>query len=183
MSTSEPELRTARLVLRRLVPADAGPLARYRSLPGVARYQSWEAFTPADAERLVAGQAALTPDTPGTWLQLAVTAGGVVVGDCGLHFVDEKQVELGVTLDPAHQGRGYAAEALRAVLGYLFGPLGKHRVVATIDARNAPAVALFARLGFRREGHYVRNVWFKGAWGDEFLFALLADEWRGGAGG
>ena len=100
-----------------------------------------------------------------------------MVGDCGLHFLDDRQVELGITLDPAHQGKGYAAEALRAVLDHLFGTLGKHRVVATTDAENAAAAALFARLGFRREAHHVKNVWFKGRWGDEFVFAMLAEEW------
>jgi RimJ/RimL family protein N-acetyltransferase len=174
--TDFPELRTPRLVLRRLVPPDAPAIARYRSLPEVARYQSWDAFTLDDAERLVADQAGVAPDTPGTWLQLAIVA-SEVVGDCGLHFLDEKQVELGITLDAAHQGKGFAAEALRAVLDHLFGTLGKHRVVATTDGENAAAAALFARLGFRREAHHVRNVWFKGRWGDEFVFALLAAEW------
>lgn len=174
-----PELRTERLLLRRLVPSDAPAIARYRALPEVARYQSWDAFTVGDAERLVADQAGVAPDTPGTWLQLAIVADGVA-GDCGLHFLDEKQVELGITLDPAHQGRGYATEAIRAVLEYLFGTLRKHRVVATTDAENAAAGALFARLWFRREAHHVKNVWFKGRWGDEFVFAVLAEEWAGG---
>ena len=47
------ELRSARLLLRRLRPSDAEAICRYRALPEVARYQSWEAFTRADAERLV----------------------------------------------------------------------------------------------------------------------------------
>lgn len=174
-----PELRTARLVLRRLVPADAVPLSRYRSLPEVARYQSWDAFTPEDAERLIADQRTVVPGTPGTWLQLAIVTESVI-GDCGLHFLDDRQVEVGITLDPTKQGKGYAAEALRGVLDYLFGPLGKHRVTATTDAENRAAVALFERLGFRREGHYRKNVWFKGNWGDEFLFAILAEEWSRG---
>jgi RimJ/RimL family protein N-acetyltransferase len=52
------------------------------------------------------------------------------------------------------------------------------RVVATTDAENAPAAALFARLGFRCEAHHIKNVWFKGRWGDELLFAMLAEEWE-----
>jgi RimJ/RimL family protein N-acetyltransferase len=172
-------LRTPRLLLRPLAPTDAGALARYRGLPAVARYQSWDWFTVADGERLVADQQAVAPDTPGTWLQLGMVADDALVGDLGVHTRadDPRQVELGITLDPAHQGRGYAAEALTAVLDHLFGAHGKHRVTATTDAANAPAAALFTRLGFRKEGHFLRNVWFKGAWGDEFLFALLKDEW------
>jgi RimJ/RimL family protein N-acetyltransferase len=170
------ELRTPRLTLRRLRRSDAPELCRYRSLPEVARYQSWETFGLEDAERLVAAQAGVVPETPGTWLQLAVVAGGVI-GDCGLHFLDSQQAELGIALDPKYQGRGYATEALRAVLDHLFGALGKHRVTATTDAENRAAAALFERLGFRREGHFQKNIWFKGRWGDEFLFAMLEEEW------
>jgi len=172
-------LRTQRLVLRRLVPADYDALARYRGLPAVARYQSWETFTPTDAERFVADQDLVASDTPGTWLQLGIAAGGALVGDLGLHTRadDPRQVEFGITLDPDHQGLGYATEAVGAVLGYVFGTLGKHRAAATTDAANSPAAALFARLGFRQEGHFLRNVWFKGAWGGEFLFALQREEW------
>ena len=30
----------------------------------------------------------------------------------------------------------------------------------------------------RREGHYLQNVWFKGAWGDEYQYAMLRSEWK-----
>jgi RimJ/RimL family protein N-acetyltransferase len=145
----------------------------------VARYQSWDAFGPDEAEQFIAGQLGLHPDTPGTWFQLAIVA-GAVVGDCGLHFRadDALQAEIGVTLDPTHQGRGYATEALGCVLDYLFLARGKHRVTATTDAENERAAGLLARLGFRREGHFVQNVWSNGRWGDEFSFALLRDEWE-----
>ncbi len=180
---SEPfVLRSPRLLLRPLRLQDAGAIAAYRSLPEVARFQSWASFGPEDADRLVAGQAGLTPDMPGTWLQLALTVpeSGGVIGDCGIHFrADEpRQVELGITLAPHHQGRGLAAEALGSVLEYVFGTLGKHRASAVTDAENGPAARLFRRLGFRQEAHYVESVWFKGAWGSEYLFALLRREWQ-----
>jgi RimJ/RimL family protein N-acetyltransferase len=175
-------LRTPRLVLRRLRPDDARAVCTYRSLPEVARYQSWETFSLADAEELIATQAAVVPDTPGTWLQLAITrtASGELIGDCGLHFRadDHQQAELGITMSPDHQGQGFATEALRRVLDYLFGELGKHRVTAVTDTENMAAATLFLRLGFRREAHHVENVWFKGAWGSEFVFALLRREWE-----
>jgi RimJ/RimL family protein N-acetyltransferase len=37
---------------------------------------------------------------------------------------------------------------------------------------------VFHRLGFRQEAHCVEHVWFKGAWGSEYLFALLYREWK-----
>lgn len=177
------ELLSPRLRLRRLRPDDAAAICAYRSLPEVARYQSWDSFTPDDAARLIAEQERATPNTPGTWLQLVLTPladGEPVVGDCGIHFLagDAREVELGITLSPEYQCRGLAAEALASVLRYVFDALDKHRVRAVTDAENHAAASLFRRLGFRQEAHCVENVWYKGAWGSEFVFALLQREWR-----
>src|SRR5688572_19814767 len=109
------ELRSPRLILRRLVRDDVAALCAYRSLPEVARYQDWESFGLDEAARLIDAQTGLEPNVPGTWFQLAIVlaATGALVGDCGLHCREEepRQMEVGITLAPVHQGRGYATEA------------------------------------------------------------------------
>ena len=77
-----------------------------------------------------------------------------------------------------HQGKGFATEAVNCLLDYVFGKIAKHRVIAVADTRNAPAVRLLERVGMRREGHFIENIWFKGEWGDEFQYAMLEREWR-----
>lgn len=179
--TSPVELHSPRLRLRRLCAADADAICAYRSLPEVARFQSWEAFGPADAVRLIASQQQIAENTPDAWIQLALTLrdSGQIVGDCGIHFlVDGQQLELGITLSPTYQRQGFAAEALASVLDHAFGSLNKHRVTATVDAANPSAARLFERLGFRQEAHLVENIWFKGAWGSERSFAILRREWQ-----
>jgi RimJ/RimL family protein N-acetyltransferase len=175
-------LKSPRLLLRSLRSEDAAPIAAYRSLPEVARFQSWDSFGLADAARLIADQSGVVPGTPGTWLQLALvlSESTTVVGDCGIHFRkdDPHQVELGITLAPAHQSRGLASEALRRVLAHVFGALGKHRAFAVTDAENHAAIELFRRIGFRQEAHFVEYVWFKGGWGSEHMFAMLHREWQ-----
>jgi RimJ/RimL family protein N-acetyltransferase len=174
-------LHSARLTLRRLREDDLAYLCAYRSRPEVARYQDWECFTPADGERLLAAQAGLFPDVPGTWFQLGIelTATAALVGDCGLHCRSDnlRQAEVGITLAPEQHGQGYATEALTCLLDYAFLGLHKHRVTAIVDAENIPAARLLERIGLRREGHFLQNVWFKGRWGDEYLYAVLHSEW------
>jgi RimJ/RimL family protein N-acetyltransferase len=175
-------LETERLRLRRLEARDLPAMLAYRNDPEVARYQGWERFTASEAEAMLAQQSTLEPGTPGGWFHwmLDEKTDGALIGDVVLCVAgeDARQAELGFTLAREHQGRGYAGEGVRAVLGWAFGELGLHRVVAVTDARNAAAAALLRRLGFRREAHFIQNVWYKGAWGDEFMFAMLRSEWE-----
>lgn len=175
-------LPTRRLLLRRLQRADAEALCAYRSLPEVARYQSWETFGPDDAARLLDDQQDRDIGVPGTWLQVAIveTGTGQMIGDIGLHcLADEpRQFEIGVTLSPSRQGQGYATEALECLLHYLFAELSARRISATTDALNDPAAALFWRLGFRQEAHHLEHRAYKSTWTSEFVFALLAREWE-----
>jgi RimJ/RimL family protein N-acetyltransferase len=130
-----------------------------------------------DASQLIADQLTVKPATPDSWLQLMIVLAesNLPIGDCGIHFVSDarQQVELGITLDPCYQNRGFAREALEGVLGYVFDTLEMTRVSATTDAENNAAHKLFQRLGFRQEAHFVEHLWFKGAWGSEYVFAML----------
>jgi RimJ/RimL family protein N-acetyltransferase len=172
---------TERLLARAFTPADVEPFAAYRADPEVARYQSWSDFTTADAEAFVASLQGESPGVPGDWFQIALEAraDGAMVGDLALHVdADEpRQAEVGFTLAPAHQGKGFATEAVTGLLDWVFPTFGLHRVTAVTDALNAPSASLLARVGFRREAHLVENVFFKGAWGSELCFAVLDREW------
>jgi RimJ/RimL family protein N-acetyltransferase len=174
------EIRTDRLVLRQLRASDAEPVHAYRDNPEVARFQSWDTQSLDEVRAFVASQCPLRSTEPG-WYQLAIAELGTdrIVGDLGVHILesDPRQVELGFTLAPDAQGQGYAAEAVRAILGHLFVALGKHRVIASTDPRNERCTALLRRVGFRLEAHHRESLWFKGAWADDLIFALLRREW------
>jgi RimJ/RimL family protein N-acetyltransferase len=171
---------TERLRVRRFTDADVDAFVSYRADPDVARYQSWSDYTLEQGRALVESMREAEPGKPGDWFQLAVEAraSGTLVGDLALHVDGDepRQAEVGFTLDPAQQGRGYATEALGAFLDWIFPTFGLHRVIAVTDALNAPAARLLERAGLRREAHFVDNVFFKGAWGSEFLYAVLDRE-------
>ena len=176
------QLRSPRLLLRRLQESDLPSFCAYRSDPQVARYQDWESWSEEEGRRFIEGQMTLHPDVPGTWFQMAIelVQVGEIIGDCGLHTLADRpgQVEIGITMACEHQGKGYATEAVNCLLDYVFGKIAKHRVIAVADTRNTPAVRLLERVGMRREGHFIENIWFKGEWGDEFQYAMLEREWR-----
>lgn len=176
------EVRTDRLLIRRFRAGDASTLAAYRSDPMVAQYQSWDTpFTTAQAQAFIDGFDTTHPDTPGEWFQFALVeaATGVHIGDvaAGVDTHDSRLATIGVTLATSAQGRGYASEALAWLLDYLFSERKKHRVTADCDVRNDKVAALLERLEMRREAHHLQSAWWKDEWVDEYVYAVLAQEW------
>ncbi|MGX6603605.1 GNAT family N-acetyltransferase [Micromonosporaceae bacterium Da 78-11] len=173
-------LETPRLILRRFRPADAPVLAGYRSDPEVARYQSWDApFPLLRAQTAVANFIASDPDKPG-WFQWAVerTEDRTLIGDVAVRLHDNlMQAEIGFTLATAYQGKGFATEAVSAVLDRLFRLQGLHKVTGECDARNTASAGLLERLGFTREGLLRQQTFIKNEWTDDLLYGLLAPEW------
>lgn len=173
---------TPRLTLSSLTADDAPALFAYRSDPDVCRYQTFEPASVDDARAFI--EAASHPgDEPGAWTSLAirVTGSADLIGDIGFHLPPETfgSAEIGVTLAPGQQGRGLASEALRGLLGHLFGEADTHRVFASVDPRNERSMALMRRVGMRQEAHFRESLRFKGGWADDVIFAMLASEWPG----
>jgi RimJ/RimL family protein N-acetyltransferase len=176
-------IHTERLVLRPFEPGDLDALADMTSLPEVARYLYWEPRSRAEATASLQKKMAATRiEREGEILSLAVTplSGGSPVGDLTLVYSSavHAQAEIGYIFHPAVHGRGWATEAVRALVDLAFDGLGVHRVFGQIDGRNAASGAVLERLGLRREAHLVENEWVKGTWTDEVIYAVLAREWR-----
>jgi RimJ/RimL family protein N-acetyltransferase len=154
----------------------------YRSDPVVARFQDWAQGSIDEVREFIAKGIHIDLDTPDTWFQLALAhrVSGTLVGDCGLHFLssDPRQVEVVITLAPSHHRQGYGSEAVMAILAILFARLGKHRVFASVDPRNSAAIALFTRVGMRKEAHFIESLWLNGEWVDDGIFAMLEREWE-----
>jgi len=153
----------------------------YRNDPEVARYQDWEGISEPEARAFIQEQKKIQPGVPGQGFQIAIElkATGVLIGDCyfTINQLDKRQAEIGFTLSRAYQGQRFATEAVSCFLNYAFLTFNLHRIIAITDCDNAASVALLERLGMRREGHFLQNVWFKGKWGDEYLYAILKEEW------
>lgn len=77
---------------------------------------------------------------------------GPVCGRVAMIPRDDKVYEAAIMLRPDAQGRGLAYRAVAAMLDRVFDQYEARRVYADIDPDNHPSLALFAKLGFTREG-------------------------------
>ena len=174
-------IESERLRIRRFKDSDLVPFMAYRNDPEVAHYQSWDSCDEQEARAFIREAGSAQPGVPGEWFGFAIESKETqdLIGECALRVDEEEpyRAEIGFTLAREHQGKGFASEAISRLLDYAFNALGLHRVVAIADCRNVPSVALLERVGMRREGQFLENVWFKGGWADEYLYAVLKDEW------
>jgi RimJ/RimL family protein N-acetyltransferase len=150
-------LVTDRLVLRRSRPEDAETISAYRSDPAVHSQQGWERTDPDGVRADIEEMATRTPGEPGGWVQFSLEdRDGRLVGDVGISPADGEPgvVKVGYTVAPAFQGRGYATEAVGALVAYAFDTLGADVVRAYASADNAPSIRVAEKVGLQLVDRY-----------------------------
>lgn len=171
---------TPRVNIRHLVSEDRSDFYIYRSNPEVTKYQGFDVMTMEQVDVFINENAKKYFGKPEEWVQYAIAnrETGKLIGDCAikLHY-DIRIAEIGITISHLEQKKGYAKEALHAILTFLFDTQQIHRVVEIVDAENTASINLLKSIGFRQEGHFIENIFFKGKWGSEIQFAMLKREW------
>ena len=160
-------LVTQRLSIEPLGKQDLAKFVAYRQDPDVARYQSWDvSYSEPQALDLVESQQNVSIPSAGNWLQLAIhnQANEELIGDLALHSLDQEGLsfEIGFTLARENQGKGFAREALKRLITFLFEEVSAVKVVANCDQRNIAAAKLLLSLGFKRDPAKNWNEFFKG---------------------
>jgi len=89
-----------------------------------------------------------SPDGTEEWLNWIVFRGGEAIGVVQATIDPDRSANVAYVFGSAHWGRGYAIEAVTAMLAQLDGC----KFFATVDAGNARSIRLLERLGFRHAG-------------------------------
>ncbi len=178
------QITSERLMLRPIQLADSALIFTYRSNSTINQYQGWVPKTIDDVRDFIANRTSPEINLSGTWFQLVIIKmdKNELIGDIGVHFLDsdEHSVELGITMNPNHHGKGFATEALNEVINFLFNQMHKTRITASIDPRNLKSIQFFKRLGFRKEAHFKQSIFVNDEWVDDLIYAILKDEWKTG---
>jgi RimJ/RimL family protein N-acetyltransferase len=165
---SGPVIETARLILRPWRGDDIAPNTAMLSDPDTARF-----ITP--------DRKPVTGELNG-WRNAAIMAGHWVLHGFGMFVVEEKSsgqftgrvgpwfpptwpgFEVGWGIAKEFRGKGYALEASRAAIDWVFASFEIDQVIHSIDPENAASQAVARRLGAEIQGQaelfgHVADVW------------------------
>jgi len=171
-------LQTNRLILRPLRTEDAPALLEARGDPEVMRFWDWPPQkNAAEIARIITDHRSAIAEETVRWWVVAPSPDAPAIGECDLSEIDShnKRAELGFLFRRASWGKGYAREAVDAVINHAFGPLGLERLSARIHAGNEHGRRLLEKLGFSYEGMLHGYVLREGVRVDCLVFGLLRD--------
>lgn len=177
-----PVLTTERLILRPLTKADLQGVFNYAHDRDVARFTLWDAHSSlADSLKFITEFALPSyrnrnPDPYGIVLREAPDS--MILGTIGCFWVSRAphSMELGYALGRAHWGNGYAVEAAKALLSYVFTSFRINRVACRCMTSNEASRKVMDKLGFRSEGIRRHEVLKNGVFHDVYSAALLATD-------
>jgi RimJ/RimL family protein N-acetyltransferase len=157
------QTRTGRsVVIRPAVPDDAAEILAYlRRVGGETPYLTFGAEgvdRSVDDERLLIDRYAAREDA----LFLIARAGDEVVGvltfETGTRARTRHVGEVGVSVAAAWHGEGIGRRMMERLLDWARDGGVVRKVNLRVRVDNAPAIALYERLGFRTEGRLTRDV-------------------------
>ncbi len=173
---SLPVLETSRLVLRSLKLRDAGDIFSYASDPDVARYVLWEPHrSVADTRNYIRCIRALyRRGLPASWA-VTLRESGQVIGTIGFMWYSDvnSAAEIGYSFSKSYWNKGYATEALRAVMDSVFRTLPVNRLEAQHDVRNPASGRVMEKCGMRKEGILRQRINNKGEFVDVALWSFI----------
>jgi RimJ/RimL family protein N-acetyltransferase len=183
METMKLPIKTERLLLRKFEDRDVQDIVAYSRDADfwLARNLSWEP-TEEGVRRYYEPMRDILPESRPAWLELVIElkAERKVIGSVGIGITNKEQGQaiVGWILACRYQGQGLATEAAKAIVSFGFGPMGLHRIFARTGLRNIRSWRLMERIGMRREVHFKQSHKVRDEWDDEFVYAILANEWR-----
>ena len=172
-----PQLKSDRLLLRRVTTGDAAQILALRSSPEVMKYIPRTLLSSRQqAEEFIATRMdALIEENKG--IDWAVTLNGSpeLIGTLGIYRIKPEHYrgEIGYMLLPQYQRKGIITDAIKLVLHYAFHQLQFHSMEAVIDPANTASARVLQKNGFVKEAHFIENECYDGIFYDSVIYSLL----------
>ncbi len=170
------EIRTKRLLLRPFRASDYDDLFEFLSQLEDDEFEGYPGITYENGREHLKYRLGSEE-----FYAVELTEAGKVIGNISCGSRDFAAREVGYIVNKRYQQKGYAAEALSAVIAQAFRE-GAHRIYAECDPLNVPSWKLLEKVGLKREAHYRQNIWFRRdengnpIWKDTLVYAILEND-------
>ncbi|EJK6375567.1 GNAT family N-acetyltransferase [Listeria monocytogenes] len=155
MENRKQMIKTERLFLSEMTLADTEKLFGYWSDDSVTRYMNIEPFQSLQpVEEMIRMLRQLEIEGKALRCVIILQATGEIIGTCGFNYIDHEnhRAEIAYDLGTRFWKRGYATEAVKALMEWGKESFELHRIEAKVDPRNSASIALLEKLGFSKEG-------------------------------
>ncbi len=101
-----------------------------------------------------------------------------LIGYIRMSLLSEVMISLGYALNKNFWHQGYASEAVKAAIGFVYRETNINRFQATVTLNNFSSIKLLERLNFAREGVMRERVFWKNEFKDLYMYALIKRDWK-----
>ncbi len=147
---------TERLLLRKVASADAKSLWSIWSDPAVTKFMNISSFKHEEqALEMIDLLNHLANEHRAIRYSIIKKIGNCIIGSCGFNNIDfdKATAEIGYDLAKTHWGKGYATEAIIALIHVAFTHLEITTIVAKVDAANSNSIKVLQKLNFILQGY------------------------------
>ena len=174
-------IKTDRLILRRITKEDVADIHVMNSFSEVERYNTIGIpKTIEDTAAILAKEISAGDETYNNFFSWVISLANdnSFLGKVGMYTSTEKyqSAEIHYSLHPDHWGKGYALEAVKAVIKWGFSNLHLHRIEAGVATQNLKSIKLLEAAGMTREGLCRQILPIRGEWLDNYQYAILASD-------
>lgn len=174
-------METERLVLRPLAISDTADFFEYARREDTSRYLLWSPHASPEYTRAYLTMIGRFYRKGQFWdWAIEEKSSGKMIGTCGFTRIVEKHHmgEIGYVLNPSYHKKGYATEAVRAVIAFGFESLELNRIEGRYMVENTPSKRVMERCGMTFEGIWRGSMLVKGLYRDIGVCALLREEYK-----
>jgi [ribosomal protein S5]-alanine N-acetyltransferase len=177
---THPQIHTARLLLREIIPSDAEALFHIRTHPDVTRYlgRANDKDVSETVNLIHKIRASFEAGDGITWGVYLKDRPEHIIGTMGIWKIDKgnHRGEVGYTLLPEYWRQGLMSEALEAIIHFGFHQIKLHSLEGNTSVDNTASHALLRKFGFQLEAHFKENWYHDGKFSDSMIFSLLTPE-------
>ena len=171
---------TNSLIIRRFKDTDYIDLHEYLSKPEIYTFEPGQPVSLGEAEKL-----AKERSQGRDFYAVVLKENKKMIGHLYFNQIKPREMMtwvLGYIFNPSYHRKGFASEAVRAIVEYAFQNYKAHRIMARCDPENPASWKLLEKVGFRREGHFKQVVTFRNdesgnpIWHDAYEYGFLKED-------